>query len=313
MPRPAAENAQLYSPGIKWNVRSGSFTHRTELFGPVLGVMRFGRLEEAIGIVNETGYGLTSGLESLDDREQEMWKQNIRAGNLYINRPTTGAIVLRQPFGGIGSSGYGPGAKAGGPHYVAPLMHVESESLDPAAFANDAMRLRDSIVRQTHDHVKLIGQSNERRYVPVRHLCVRLRGDESHEAIRISLHAAAAAGCHITYSMATQNDSLIQLLETAFDRLSQDWSSSWRPEWIEETNEALASTISDGRLDRLRVFGSAEALDPLILEAARGAFLTILAEPVVQDAEIELLRYLNEQSISHDYHRYGNLGRRRTP
>jgi RHH-type proline utilization regulon transcriptional repressor/proline dehydrogenase/delta 1-pyrroline-5-carboxylate dehydrogenase len=57
-------------------------------------------LDEAIGIVNATGYGLTSGLESLDDREQERWLEKTRAGNLYINRPTTGAIVLRQPFGG---------------------------------------------------------------------------------------------------------------------------------------------------------------------------------------------------------------------
>ncbi|MEL6104588.1 MAG: bifunctional proline dehydrogenase/L-glutamate gamma-semialdehyde dehydrogenase [Planctomycetota bacterium] len=311
MPRPAAENAQLYSPGIKWNVRPGSFTHRTELFGPVLGAMRFGRLEEAIGIVNETGYGLTSGLESLDDREQQLWKDNIRAGNLYINRPTTGAIVLRQPFGGLGSSGYGPGAKAGGPHYVTPLMRAQSDSLDVHAFAKEVSLRRESMLDQAHDHVNLIGQSNERRYVPLRHLCVRLRGDEPHDAIRISLHAAAAAGCHVTYSMSTHDEPLIALLEESFDRLSAETSNAWRPEWIEESDEALAASIADGRLDRLRVFGSVDSLGRVVVDAARNAFLTLLAEPVVQDAEIELLRYLNEQSVSHDYHRYGNLGRRR--
>ncbi|MEO1527467.1 MAG: bifunctional proline dehydrogenase/L-glutamate gamma-semialdehyde dehydrogenase [Planctomycetota bacterium] len=311
MPRPSAENPQLYSPGIKWNVRPGSFTHRTELFGPVLGVMRFGRLEEAIGIVNETGYGLTSGLESLDSREQKLWKENIRAGNLYINRPTTGAIVLRQPFGGLGSSGYGPGAKAGGPHYLVPLMKAESDSHDTAAFAKEAMTLRESMIGRSHDHMNLIGQSNERRYIPVRHLCIRLQGDESREEILISLHAAAAVGCHVTYSMAEQVPSTTEMLEDAFNRLSQEWSSSWRPEWIEESDRDLAESIAEGRIDRLRVFGSAASLGEVILEAARGAFLTILAEPVVQDAEIELLRYLSEQSISNDYHRYGNLGRRR--
>ena len=82
MPRPGKDNPQLYSPGIKWHVRPGSFTHQTELFGPVLGVMPFARLEEAIEVVNNTGYGLTSGLESLDDREQQLWMENVRAGNL---------------------------------------------------------------------------------------------------------------------------------------------------------------------------------------------------------------------------------------
>ena len=66
-------NPSLYSPAIKWNVSRGNYTHCTEFFGPSLGVMKFDRLEEAIEIVNETGYGLTSGIESLDDREQEVW------------------------------------------------------------------------------------------------------------------------------------------------------------------------------------------------------------------------------------------------
>ena len=46
----------------------------TEFFGPVLGVMRFEKLAEAIDLVNQTGYGLTSGLQSLDDREQQQWQ-----------------------------------------------------------------------------------------------------------------------------------------------------------------------------------------------------------------------------------------------
>ena len=117
------KNPQLYSPAVKWNVQPGSITHLTEFFGPVLGVMKVKNLEEAVELVNQTGYGLTSGLESLDDREQEFWREHVRAGNLYINRVTTGAIVLRQPFGGMGKSAFGPGIKAGGPNYVAQLMN----------------------------------------------------------------------------------------------------------------------------------------------------------------------------------------------
>ena len=104
MPHESDENPHLVSPAVKWGVEPGSLTHLTEFFGPVLGVMKVKNLEQAIARVNETGYGLTSGLESLDDREQAIWTEAIRAGNLYINRGTTGAIVLRQPFGGWAGS-----------------------------------------------------------------------------------------------------------------------------------------------------------------------------------------------------------------
>ena len=138
LPRRLENNPSLWSPGVKYGVQPGSYTHMTEFFGPVLGVMRFEKLSQAIDMVNQTGYGLTSGLQSLDDREQEQWQSQIRAGNLYINRTTVGAIVLRQPFGGMGKSVFGPGMKAGGPNYVALLMDFTdagvaiSHPLDPA-------------------------------------------------------------------------------------------------------------------------------------------------------------------------------------
>ena len=136
------DNPNLVSPGVKWGVQPSSFTHCTELFGPVLGVMEARDLDEAIDLVNATGYGLTSGLESLDDREQELWRSRIRAGNLYINRPTTGAIVLRQPFGGMGKSSVGPGIKAGGPNYVVPLMQFKDERGGHSVFeSEDAERI----------------------------------------------------------------------------------------------------------------------------------------------------------------------------
>ena len=92
-------NPRLWSPGIKLGVRRGSWYHRTECFGPVLGLMRAKEFQEAIEIVNDSEFGLTSGLHSLDQREITLWRDRIQAGNLYINRGTTGAIVQRQPFG----------------------------------------------------------------------------------------------------------------------------------------------------------------------------------------------------------------------
>ncbi len=141
MPNALEENPCLYSPGVKWDVTPGNFTHMTELFGPVLGVMKYRTLQQAIDLVHQTGYGLTSGLESLDDREQAYWSSRLTAGNLYINRSTTGAIVLRQPFGGMGKSAFGPGIKAGGPNYVVPLM--DFASLDDGSATTTAGEVGD--------------------------------------------------------------------------------------------------------------------------------------------------------------------------
>jgi len=133
MPQPVEGNPCLWTPGVKYGVRPGSYTHMTEFFGPLLAVMRFERLSEAVALVNQTGYGLTSGLESLDEREWDYWKSH--------NRVTTGAVVLRQPFGGMGKSGFGPGMKAGGPNYVAQFMDFE----DVAAAPVDAVPLTPTL------------------------------------------------------------------------------------------------------------------------------------------------------------------------
>ena len=67
-PRQVGGNPNLWTPGVKWGVPPGGFTHLTELFGPILGVMRYQKLGDAVALVNATGYGLTSGLETLDER-----------------------------------------------------------------------------------------------------------------------------------------------------------------------------------------------------------------------------------------------------
>ena len=235
MPRRLEDNPCLYSPGIKWDVRPGSFTHLTELFGPVLGVMEVKNLDQALDLIRQTGYGLTSGLESLDDREQSYWCDRVEAGNLYINRGTTGAIVLRQPFGGMGKSAFGPGIKAGGPNYVAQLMDFRDgevgagalEIADPdladlrwrlqqpsppgvAADGDDLLRVAAALESycansqvefgRTHDHFRLVGQDNLRRYLPVRRLHIRLDPLDSLFEIFARVCAAKAVGCRATLS-----------------------------------------------------------------------------------------------------------------
>ena len=132
-PQPLDDTGRLWSPGVRTGVMRGSEFHQTEYFGPVLGLMRAADLPEAIAMANEVAYGLTAGIHSLDRAEIDLWREHIEAGNLYVNRGITGAIVQRQPFGGWKRSSVGAGTKAGGPSYLIGLSDWE-----PApASAND--------------------------------------------------------------------------------------------------------------------------------------------------------------------------------
>ena len=346
MPERATDNPHLYRPGVKWNVRPGGFTHVTELFGPVLGVMRFRRLEDAIGIVNATGYGLTSGLESLDDREQQIWQETIRAGNLYTNRPTTGAIVLRQPFGGVGSSAYGPGVKAGGPNYVLPLLHLSNRTeadgptqaprdLPPVLFQLHQIAAEwnaEGVVSSTeleqfrgmlgslavaahdefsgeHDSVQLIGQDNLRRYRPIRQLRMRLLATDQLLDAMVAISAALAVGTAVTIShenWSEHHEHTSKLLRLVVDLAD---TLPGRVEVIEESTHDLAMSVRGGDVDRLRYLKPQPPREE-IANACCEAFVSIIEEPVVLDGYVEGLRYLSEQSWSFSYHRYGNLGRR---
>jgi RHH-type proline utilization regulon transcriptional repressor/proline dehydrogenase/delta 1-pyrroline-5-carboxylate dehydrogenase len=339
MPRHAEDNPALYSPGVKWDVSAGSFTHMTELFGPVLGVMRAKNLSQAIALVNQTGYGLSSGLESLDDREQEQWLDQVQAGNLYLNRVTTGAVVLRQPFGGMGKSAIGPGIKVGGPNYLAQLIDFEecgepeqSASISDPQLADLRERLlegtggsremsREQISRvaaaigsydlavrvefgRTHDHFRLLGQDNLRRYRPVRRLRIRLHPDDDFFELFARVAAAKAVGCHTAVSSAP--DARIPGL-SLLEELTEPWAGAI--EFVEESDQELAEVIREGQTDRLR-YAAPERIPELIFQAAAETGFFLARSPVLAEGRIELLWYLREQSISHDYHRYGNLGSR---
>jgi hypothetical protein len=87
-----------------------------EVFGPILHVVRFqaSHLDKVLEAINQTGYGLTLGVHSRIEAFAEEVIRLVPAGNVYINRGVTGAVVGVQPFGGEGLSGTGP--KAGGPN-----------------------------------------------------------------------------------------------------------------------------------------------------------------------------------------------------
>lgn len=97
---------------------------KREIFGPVVHVIRFSPadLNKVIAEINSSGYGLTQGLHSRIESTAKNVFQNIKAGNIYINRNMVGAVVGVQPFGGEGLSGTGP--KAGGPLYLYRLVET---------------------------------------------------------------------------------------------------------------------------------------------------------------------------------------------
>jgi len=106
----------FFGPVVFADVDPGSALANEEIFGPVLSVMRAANLDEAIAMANATSYALTGGIYSRSPDRVEFAARSLEAGNLYVNRKITGAVVGRQPFGGFRLSG--TGHKAGGPDYL---------------------------------------------------------------------------------------------------------------------------------------------------------------------------------------------------
>ncbi|MEM7474556.1 MAG: aldehyde dehydrogenase family protein [Planctomycetota bacterium] len=346
MPRDLEDNPCLYSPGLKWSVSPGSFTHLTELFGPVLGVIPYKHLPEAIDLVHQTGFGLTSGFESLDDREQEIWSERLQAGNLYINRPTTGAIVLRQPFGGMGKSAFGPGIKAGGPNYVVPLMDfaeldtktVESEKpIAPeipslSAFWQQLATTRSEAAQQVRN---LLEQDGWQRLQDAISSYDRFANEEirqSHDSLKLVGQDNIRRYQPMTHVRirVTAADSWLSILarcaaviavggRATISRqtgvLSEELvaletlTHEWAGdiEFVEESDEELVAEIKNDQVDRIRYAGY-EPVPLAVRQAADEKFVYVADRPVCFDGRIELLWYVREQSLCIDYHRYGNLG-----
>ncbi|MEO5656383.1 MAG: proline dehydrogenase family protein, partial [Nitrospiria bacterium] len=99
---------------------------REEIFGPVLSILVARDFEHALALANDSEYALTGGLYSRSPAHIRRAVEAFEVGNLYVNRPTTGAVVGRQPFGGFRLSGIG--SKAGGPDYLPQFLLPKSWS-----------------------------------------------------------------------------------------------------------------------------------------------------------------------------------------
>nr|WP_098470252.1 bifunctional proline dehydrogenase/L-glutamate gamma-semialdehyde dehydrogenase [Serinibacter salmoneus] len=315
LPAPAGSEqwqGHLWRPGVRSGVRPGSWFHLTECFGPVLGVMTAATLTEAIDIQNQVAFGLTGGLQSLDAQEIAQWLEEVEVGNAYINRHITGAIVQRQSFGGWKASVMGPGAKAGGPGYVAQLGTWSEDAerwSQRAALTDDAIDLAEVRAADAawaaqalagSDPTGLASQENTLRYRPFPAITVRAAAGSSRWDLRRALAAAETVG--VQRVVVSVDPSLPVTAEPAD---SPACVVSWRT----ETEEDFAARVAQGTsTERIRWIGArGESAPSGTWSAAVQAEVTLIDAPVFTDPELELRTVTREQAISRTKHRYGHL------
>ncbi|KAA6339286.1 Bifunctional protein PutA [termite gut metagenome] len=313
----ADEKKYILKPCVKWGVKPGNYTFRTELFAPLLSVVSIENLEQGIQYANSTEYGLTSGLQSLDDKEMAFWKDNLEAGNLYINRGITGAIVSRQPFGGMKRSAFGAGIKAGGPNYVSCFVEFderETPKLPPVAeypFKNYLPKESDGVRLQyasqsypqawkeefsvERDGSLIIGELNTFRYLPLKSMAIRLLDEDDLCDALLTIYAASFTKTKTTVSLSASHPhrKTIQEAVLAFGNIQVS---------VQEESLFVADMK---QYERIRACSS--RLSNAIFDKAAELGLYIATAKPVTEGRIELLHYLKEQSIAYEYHRYGSI------
>lgn len=336
----APEDAgRLWSPGIRVGVQPGSRTHLEEFFGPMLGVMHAPSLAAAIELQNAVAYGLTAGLHTQDPDDLALWLDRVQAGNLYVNRGITGAIVQRQPFGGWKRSSVGPGAKAGGPNYLIGLgtwrsqprgkssstLHLRGldnrisgliESAQPSLHFDSFEWLRQAALAdavawdrefgQVRDVSQLGVERNLFRYRPVP-VSARATADAGlHEVLRVVL-AGIRSGADFFVSVP---DGIPAGVRAELSALQVPVAVESDAEWIERMLRRGDSAEESARVGRVRLIGGRESVAALgrsLADAVEGdPDLAVYDNEVTSAGRLELLPFVREQAISITAHRYGN-------
>ena len=279
-PEQLDEAGLLWSPGVKTNIKAGSWSHLNEWFGPVLGIMVSPDLQTSVIWHNATDYGLTAGIQSLDAAECEYWIENVEAGNLYVNRGVTGAVVNRQPFGGWKKSSVGATAKAGGANYVATLRNWNQMKhfLPMKEAANKWLK---SVGGLAIDHTSLNVEQNLQRYRQYKQgFLIRIESGTSKD--------------ELDFLSWLKNDLGV------ITRLSSDSLIPRLPNLVVESVEEFAQHAKE--FDRVRWL-SAEI--PPVYELMKNG-ISCDRRPITLRGDIEIVRWFLEQSVSITQHRYGN-------
>ena len=330
-PRQLDDTGRLWSPGVRGGVAAGSTFHRTEYFGPVLGIMTASTLSEAIELQNATDYGLTAGIHSLEASEVALWLDTVDAGNLYVNRGITGAIVRRQPFGGWKRSTVGTSAKAGGPNYLMTLGSWQSLEVDPGedltleGMSEDVARVikraQAGLEFLEFDRVRLAAVRDQRawasefgvsrdvsglgvernvfryRAVPV---TIRLAEGGSMGDLARLIVAGTRAGSVLYVS------SAVPLPTPLIDLFGTLDSPTLAQSVVIESDARWHARLVAGELQTRRirlVGGDASALSAIV---GGDPDIAIYGGPVTTAGRVELLPFLHEQAVSITAHRFGN-------
>jgi RHH-type proline utilization regulon transcriptional repressor/proline dehydrogenase/delta 1-pyrroline-5-carboxylate dehydrogenase len=279
-PNQIDEAGLMWSAGVKSGVKPGSWSHLNEWFGPVLAIMVAPDLETAIEWQNATDFGLTAGIQSLDSKECEFWIENVEAGNLYVNRGVTGAIVNRQPFGGWKKSSVGATAKAGGPNYVATLRNWnQMKHFLPMKEA--ASKWLKSNIALAIDRSGLEVEQNVQRYRRYKKgFLVRIESGTSKDELDFLNWIKKDLGVITRLSSDTLIPGLANLVVESTVEFAEHAIEFDRVRWL----SAEVPPVSD-----LMINGVACDRRPI---ATRG--------------DVEISRWFLEQSVSITQHRYGN-------
>ncbi|GAA3736405.1 proline dehydrogenase family protein [Leifsonia bigeumensis] len=328
-PEQLDETGRLWSPGIRTGVAAGSDFHLTEFFGPILGIMRAATLGEAIRLQNQVDYGLTAGLHSLDPNELATWLAKVEAGNLYVNRGITGAIVRRQPFGGWKRSVVGASTKAGGPNY---LVHLGSWSRTKATVKASVSDAVAAIVaaagsewvgraaqsdqaaweREFGAAKDVSGLGVERDVFRYRSLPVTVRlnaGGSVDELARVVAAGVRAGGLHDDGSAARTSETGRNVSVSAAEQLPAELARAIEATGasvVIENDEAWLARAGAGslRTSRVRLVGGGHV--DLAVALGGSPDVAIYSESVTEAGRIELLPFLREQAIAITAHRFGN-------
>ncbi|MEE6287582.1 bifunctional proline dehydrogenase/L-glutamate gamma-semialdehyde dehydrogenase [Georgenia sp. MJ173] len=347
-PRQLDGTGRLWSPGLKDGVAPGSFFHLTECFGPVLGLMRARTLDDAIRLQNATAFGLTGGLHSLDEAEVAHWLARAAVGNAYVNRHITGAIVRRQPFGGWKGSAVGPGAKAGGPNYVAQLGRwlpagEPVRRTRPAAEVRELLaalqpvlampargrgeqgtlavrRRRLAVAAESdayawahelgreHDVTGLAAERNALRYRPAAFLWVRAGADAAIDDVVRLLLAARCVAAPVRVSLAGGLSDRLHAAVAGSDVVAAAVRRLADVVDRAETTAQLVARVRGGEVTG-RLRVVGEEIAELQRALADETHVTLLGGPVLATGRRELLGALREQAVSESRHRYGHVSR----
>ena len=330
-PRRLDDSGRLWSPGVREGVQPNSAFHRTEYFGPVLGIMTAPTLDAAIELQNATDYGLTAGIHSLDPDEVAHWIDQVDAGNLYVNRGITGAIVRRQPFGGWKRSTVGASTKAGGPNYLMTLGQWESLEAEPGEdltlegisepVSRVIKRAQAGLDFLEFDRVRLAAVRDEKawlgefgvardvsnlgvernvfRYRPMP-VTIRLAEGAPMGDLARLIVAGTRAGSVLFVSTATP------LPQPLVDLFGDPTSPTLIQSVIVESDVRWHARLVAGELKttRIRLAGGNASVLAGILKG--NPDVAIYGGPVTTAGRVELLPFLHEQAVSITAHRFGN-------